>query len=357
MHPILADRKRLALYLATWGLLAMLLAIVVMEGGTAPVSGAVSGGRERPPLQLRDAALLTVPPTIVYAFICLAAWYPTRAMPLERMKASTLLPTHLAAAIVLSTLWFAMFLFWARVIEVPDETVLSRAAVFVVTGLLLYTIAVAFHYVLLAIEKSVAVEQREITVKLLAREAELKALKAQLDPHFLFNSLNSISSLCGSNPSSARTLTTLLAEYLRKSLRIGSADAITLSEELELASSYLAIERIRFGPRLEFEQNIDEGVRGYRVPPLLLQPLVENAVTHGVGQLLEGGVVSIHAARDGEGVHITVENRCDPDRPSSRGEGIGLANTRRRIAAFYGETARIHVAEEAERFRVDLSLP
>jgi sensor histidine kinase YesM len=341
MHPILADRRRLALYLVTWCLLALLLALVAMERGA-----------------FGEAVLLTLPPTIVYAFICLAAWYPTRAMPLERARAVALLPTHLIAAMVLSALWLLMFRLWARVIGAHAvDAVANRTAVFFVTGILLYVIAVAFNYVLLAIEKSRAIEQREITVKLLAREAELKALKAQLDPHFLFNSLNSISALCGSNPSSARTLTTLLAEYLRKSLRIGSADAITLSEELELASSYLAIERIRFGPRLEFEQNIDENVRSYRVPPLLLQPLVENAVTHGIGHLLAGGVVRIAAARDGEHVHITVENRCDPDRPSSRGEGIGLANTRRRIRAFYGENAWIDVAEKEEHFRVDLTLP
>src|SRR5215212_657214 len=252
MHPILAAPKRLGLYLTTWAVLALLRALVAMEPGRAG---------------LGEAMLLTGPPTIVYAFICLAAWYPTRAMPLERTRATTLVPAHLLAALVLSALWFAMFFYWARVIgAATEDAVMGRAAVFVITGILLYMIAVAFNYVLLAIENSRAVEQREITVKLLARETELKALKAQLDPHFLFNSLNSISALCGSNPSSARTLTTLLAEYLRKSLRIGSADAITLSEELELASSYLAIERIRFGPRLELEQTIDESVRSYRVP-------------------------------------------------------------------------------------------
>jgi hypothetical protein len=336
MHPILADRKRLALYLLSWCLLALLLALVAMEPGRSA---------------LADAMLLTVPPTIIYAFICLAAWYPTRAMPLDRTRATTLVPTHLAAAILLAGLWLLMFRSWARVLgRSATETVTSRSAVFIVTGILLYTLAVAFHYVLVALE-------RELSVKLLAREAELKVLKAQLDPHFLFNSLNSISALCGSNPQSARTLTTLLAEYLRKSLRIGSAESITLSEELELASSYLAIERIRFGPRLEFEQNIDENVRAYRVPPLLLQPLVENAVTHGIGHLLDGGVVQIAASRAGDRVHIHVENRCDPDRPTSRGEGIGLSNTRRRLVAYYGEGAHIDIDNEPDRFRVELVLP
>src|SRR6185436_5487347 len=239
MHPILADRQRLALYLLSWCLLAVLLALVAMEPGRSA---------------LAEAMLLTVPPTIVYAFICLAAWYPARAMPLHHTRATTLVPAHLAAAILLALLWLLMFRLWARVLgRTATETVASRSTVFVVTGILLYVLAVAFHYVLVALE-------REMSVKLLAREAELKVLKAQLDPHFLFNSLNSISALCGSNPQSARTLTTLLAEYLRKSLRIGSAESITLSEELELASSYLAVERIRFGPRLEFEQNIDESV-------------------------------------------------------------------------------------------------
>ena len=343
MHPILADRKRLALYLVTWSLLALLLALVMMEPGR---------------ISFANAVRLSFPPTIIYAFICLAAWYPARAMPLDRARATSLIPTHALAAIVLSIVWLMMFRYWGRLLgKESADTVASRTAVVVVTGVLLYMIAVAFHYVLVAIEQSRAIEQREMNVKLLSREAELKALKAQLDPHFLFNSLNSISALCGSNPSSARTLTTLLAEYLRKSLRIGNADSITLSEELELASSYLAIERIRFGPRLEFEQNIEESVRAYRVPPLLLQPLVENAVTHGVGHLLDGGVVQIAAKRDGERVRIHVENRCDPDRPSSGGEGIGLSNTRRRIDAFYGDTARLEIVDEPRRFCVDLALP
>ena len=348
MHPVLADRKRLALYLLTWVLLALLLAFLVMEPGR---------------FGFVDATLLAIPPAILYAFVCLAAWYPARAMPLHAASAARMVLTHLAAAVVLSGVWLLLFRVWARALEwikgAAGELaiVTNSSAVFVVTGALLYLLSVAFHYLLLAFELERRIEMREMQVKVVSREAELKALKAQLDPHFLFNSLNSISSLCGSNPQSARTLTTLLAEYLRKSLRVGTADSITLSEELELASSYLAVERIRFGPRLEFEQNVEESVRGARVPPLLLQPLVENAVTHGVGHLIEGGVVQIAASRDGDHVRISVENRCDPDRPTRTGEGIGLANTRRRVETFYGGAGRVDVIDEPQRFRVALSLP
>jgi two-component system, LytTR family, sensor histidine kinase AlgZ len=341
MHPILADRKRLALYVLSWITLAVLLALLVLEAsGTA----------------LAQAVLLTLPPTLVYAFVCLAAWYPTRATPVERTSTWRLVLTHLVAAAALSAIWLIVIHAWARAMKALD-VITPHSLVFLVTGALLYLLAVAFHYVLAAVEQARRIEQREMQVKVLAREAELKALKAQLDPHFLFNSLNSISSLCGSSPSSARTLTTLLAEYLRKSLRVGNAESITLSEELELASSYLAIERIRFGPRLEFAQNIDDRVRDVRVPPLLLQPLVENAVTHGVGHLLDGGVVQIDATKDGDHVRIAVENRCDPDRPSRPGEGIGLSNTRKRVETFYGGAARLQVIEEPSRFVVNLTLP
>jgi two-component system sensor histidine kinase AlgZ len=330
MHPVLADRGRFALYLLAWGVFAILIALLVMEPRRSGITPAV---------------LMTVPPTLAYAFVCLAAWYPVRAMPLQRARIGRLLATHSFAAVALSAVWVMAFDAWSRVIAA--RLTIDRIAALFVAGALLYLLSVAFHYVLVAME-------RELSVKMLARDAELKALKAQLDPHFLFNSLHSISSLCGSNPASARTLTTLLAEYLRKSLRIGNAETITLSEELELVSSYLAIERIRFGDRLEFAQEIEEGVRGTRVPPLLLQPLVENAVKHGVAHLLEGGVVQIVAAREGERVRIVVENRCDADRPTTGGENIGLANARRRIEMFDG---RMEVLDEPERFRVTLWLP
>jgi sensor histidine kinase YesM len=340
MHPLLADRNRLALYLLAWLLLAFLLAVLVMEPGRT---------------SLRDAMLFIVPPTLVYAFICIAAWFPARALPLAAAHALSLLVAHTLGALMWSGVWLLLFRGWELVLGV--DIIGIYASLFIVAGALLYLLSVAFHYLLIAIEDARRMEMREMQVQVLAREAELKTLKAQLDPHFLFNSLNSISALCGTSPSSARTLTTLLAEYLRKSLRIGSAESITIAEELELALNYLAIERIRFGPRLEIAQDVDERVRTMRIPPLLLLPLVENAVTHGVGQLVEGGAVEITAKSDGDRVRISVENRCDPDRPSKSGHGIGLVNTRRRIETFYSEPARMEIANEPDRFRVTLWLP
>ena len=337
MHPVLAHRARLGLYLLAWSVVAVLLALLVLEPARSGLAAAV---------------LLTAPPTLAYAFVCLAAWYPVRALPVDRAGTLTLVATHASAAAALSAVWVMGTGTWARFLDMPLSAPHVRA--FFVTGALLYLLAVALHYVLAAVERARRIEKREIEVQMLAREAELKALKAQLDPHFLFNSLNSINALCGSNPASARTLTTLLAEYLRKSLRTGSVESITLSEELELVSSYLAIERIRFGPRLEFAQEIDESVREHRVPPLLLQPLVENAVKHGVGQMIDGGAIHITASRADGHLRVVVENACDPERVPQRGESIGLANTRRRVEMFDG---RMEIVDDPSRFRVTLWLP
>lgn len=339
MHPLLADRKRLALYLLAWLLLALLFAALLLTPGVS----------------LRDAVLFAVPPTFVYAFICIAAWFPARALPIKAARAGSLIVTHTLGALVWGGVWLLLFRGWQTILGI--NLIGAHAPLFIVTGALLYLLSVAFHYLLLAIDDARRLEMREMQVRVLAREAELKTLKAQLDPHFLFNSLNSISALCGTSPSSARTLTTLLAEYLRKSLRAGGAESIPLGEELELALNYLAVERIRFGPRLEIVQNVDEGVRAARIPPLLLLPLVENAVTHGIGQLIDGGEVKIEASREGDRVRVSVENPCDPDRPSKAGHGIGLANTRRRIETFYAEPARMEIESAADRFRVTLWLP
>ena len=152
----------------------------------------------------------------------------------------------------------------------------------------------------------------------LARDAELRALKAQVNPHFLFNSLNSISALTSSDPAKAREMCILLGDFLRRTLGLGEKSAIPLEEELSLIRSFLAVEKVRFGARIQMEENIDSDALDVSVPPLLLQPLVENAVVHGIANLVEGGSINLDThARDGD-LSIPVENTFDPDAPPRR---------------------------------------
>ncbi len=224
-------------------------------------------------------------------------------------------------------------------------------------GFLLYDLAAAFHYALTAVESSRQAQARAMQASILAREAELRALKAQIDPHFLFNSLHSISALTASDPGKAREMCVLLSDFLRSSLRMGDRERIPLGEELALARSFLAIQRIRFGSRLEIEEDVDDGTTGCLVPPLLLQPLVENAVTHGVATRVEGASIRIGISQAGERIAIRIENTFDKDARRRRGGGLGLANVRKRLEVCYGDAASMEVRQTEDRFQVDVQFP
>jgi two-component system, LytTR family, sensor histidine kinase AlgZ len=135
-------------------------------------------------------------------------------------------------------------------------------------------------------------------VRMLTRDAELRALKAQVNPHFLFNSLNSISALTSSDAAKAREMCILLGEFLRRTLGLGEKSAIPLEEEMSLIRAFLSVEKIRFGERLRMEMTVPKECLDFSVPPLLLQPLVENGVGHGIANLVEGGSIRLDVKCD-----------------------------------------------------------
>jgi LytS/YehU family sensor histidine kinase len=285
------------------------------------------------------------------------------ATPLERSSISRFLFTHAAGAVVASVLWLFAARMLGRMLSGLDEfhgidaRLTQDYPLIFGTGVLLYLLAVGFHYVLLAVEASREAEARVMQASVLAREAELRALKAQVNPHFLFNSLNSISALTTSDAAKAREMCILLGDFLRRTLGLGEKGAIPLEEEMSLIHAFLAVEKIRYGARLQMEEQIDAEALGAQVPPLLLQPLVENAVGHGIANLVEGGWIRLAARlREGE-LDIVVENLFDPDAPPRRRSGVGLANVRQRLEARYGNRAKFSTSIDGATFRVSISLP
>jgi LytS/YehU family sensor histidine kinase len=148
-----------------------------------------------------------------------------------------------------------------------------------------------------------------------------------------------------------------LAAFFRHSLGLPVDRKVTLAQELTLVRHFVAIEQVRFGPRLRFEAEVGEGAGECLLPPMLLQPLVENAVKHGIGQMVEPGTIRIQAARAGSLLRIQVENDVDPDCVPKTGMGIGLENVRQRLATSYGHEASARWAREETCFRVALTLP
>lgn len=348
MHPLTADRHRFGLYLLAWGFAGVVLAVLL----------ALSG-----PIPWLEGVALALPLCLVYAFIGLSAFYLCRAVPLRETGLARLLATHAVGAAVASAIWILMGRGWAEMLDrsFAFSGALERfgrvVPLFSAVGALFFLLAVAVHYVMAAAEASRLAETQALEARVWSKEAELKALRAQLHPHFLFNSLNSISALTTVDPERARQMCLLLSDLLRRSLSLGSKEMVTLSEELALVQRFLEVEKVRFGARLETEVCLDPGVEEWLLPPLLLQPLAENAVTHGIANLVDGGVVRIEARPRGAWLEIAVENPCDPERSRRAGAGVGLENVRRRLETLYGREARVTLKEADGRFRVELSLP
>ncbi|MGA2901436.1 MAG: histidine kinase, partial [Candidatus Acidiferrales bacterium] len=212
MHPIFSHLRRLGLYLLAWipiaGMLAYLLTI---PGQITP----------------REAVTLAIPLSLIYAFVCLSSWYSCRGNSLEKYGLGRLVTTHVTAALIASIIWaFVAVTLASSLSKLPGFAGLSarfrpEIPVIVGSGLLLYLLSVTFFYIIIAVDLSRDAEARVMQASVLARDAELKALKAQVNPHFLFNSLNSISALTTSDSAKAREMCILLGDFLRRTLGLG----------------------------------------------------------------------------------------------------------------------------------------
>jgi LytS/YehU family sensor histidine kinase len=193
----------------------------------------------------------------------------------------------------------------------------------------------------------------------MAREAELAAVRAQLHPHFLLNSLNSIVSLIDSDPPRAREMVVRLSQLLQSSFRRIDEERVPLDREIEMVRAYLDIEQIRFGPRLSVKIDVDEDARAVPVPPLVLQPIIENAVKHGIAPHARDGEVRVTAHRASpERLILEVrDSGAGADDESLRDGGRGLTLTRRRLENLFPGSYSLSFARSADGFTVHLDLP
>lgn len=200
--------------------------------------------------------------------------------------------------------------------------------------------------------------QRRNDAERLAKEAELFKLRQQLAPHFLFNSLNSISALIVSRPEQARKMIQQLSDFLRGNLRKEEQQWVPLSEELQYLELYLDIEKVRFGHRLSTDIHCEDGCLGMRLPPMLLQPIVENAIKFGLYDTTEAVTIAIRARLDGNYVRIEVENPFDPEtsRPK-KGTGFGLTSIQRRLYLLFARPDLLETRVDNNLFTTIVRIP
>jgi two-component system, LytTR family, sensor kinase len=288
-------------------------------------------------------------------------WFVARIQPHGKPMSLTKLGNAFAAGIILLGLWFYAMsgLLYKFVYVVPQnslfmkESLTFRLVFGSLTAFVVFSSLLAYRMLELARKAG----KREAELQRLVQETELQALKNQLNPHFIYNSLNAISSLTLTDPEKAREMVIKLSDFLRYALRQDALQLSSLEQELHAIGLYLQIEKVRFGDRLICKLEVDEQVKGLKLPGLILQPLFENALKHGVQQHSGPSTIEFRAISADNEVVLKVSNFYDPRFARYRGEGVGLENIRNRLRLHYGNGQLLQVTARGNEFTASLSIP
>ena len=267
---------------------------------------------------------------------------------------------HALMALAVLTTWLLVFVGFQRLSIGPAmwQLVYADSWLFqLLTAVLIYGTALGVVLATLSWKRERALLRREHELEVAARDAELGAVKAQFQPHFVLNALNSVLALVETDPALARTMIIRLSDLMKSVFDRADDDDVPLSQELDLVSAYLDIERIRFGPRLSVALNIEDDARRALVPAFLLQPIVENAVKHGIAPFAESGKIEIAASTRSGRLHVTVRDSGRATQPPEPGTGQGLLITRRRLESRYGDAYRLSLDRSPTGMTVSLDLP
>ncbi|WP_457391654.1 sensor histidine kinase [Roseateles sp. P5_E1] len=348
MHPLLVHRR---------GLAACLLAAALAGTALAALLG------RQGPVDFAWALAWALPLSTVLSFVALSLYHLCRSQPFGAGRWPRALAARIAAVLLLGGAALALAAGWnaaGLALGRPAGLVTMTPATWgflLLANLILLTLSVLAHDLLLAVESAQASATREAEARLLARDMELQLLRLQIDPHFLFNSLNSISALTSFDPAGARQMSIDLAQFFRQTLALAGRERIRLEDELDLIGHYLAIERQRLGDKLRSAIDAPPETLAALLPPLTLQPLVENALKHGLRALDGGGLLQIQAlVRDGW-LHLAVRNPVPAEPSREPGMGQGLRHLRERLAAQYRDRARVSWGATREGFAVEISIP
>jgi LytS/YehU family sensor histidine kinase len=215
---------------------------------------------------------------------------------------------------------------------------------------------VLFYYFYHYLVKSRKQQLDTLKLETLVRELELKTIKSHINPHFIFNALNSIRALIDEDPNRARNAVTHLSNILRSSMQAEKLETVPLERELNIVKDYLALEYIRFEDRLKIEYNINNETLAQPVPPMMLQTLVENAIKHGIGKQLTGGVVKVTSDFKNDYHRLVVQNSGHLN-GHANGDGFGLSSTRNRLDLMFGGKAQFEITQEGEHVVAEVLIP
>ncbi len=301
----------------------------------------------------------------LYALMGIPIWFIARFIRMGRYHSALFFGVHFFIAIVITSFWLGCYLGLWTLIFGPEILNVIHVRRFIgwqfLAGMQNYFFIAGFYYSYIHYKNYRQKELDAAELRSLSRDAELKALKLQMNPHFLFNALNSIHALIPTQPEIARRMLIRLSGLLHLSLKTREQFVIPLREELQLAEYYLEIENIRFADKMHIVKTIDESILDTPFPALFLQPLLENAVKHGISNSRHGGEIQIHLHRRGEAIEGEISNpltavSSSPE-DSIEKAGIGLSNIQQRLHLLYGDRSQLSFRKMTDKFEVRFKIP
>jgi len=296
---------------------------------------------------------------LVILLLILSLWYPVFYLNTNKGIVYNTIQFAITISVFL-TIWYVISSSVVNLVAYNFNLNLTVAPAYplvrVFSGVFVFLVFLAVYFILIYSHRIQNEKQKQIRMAGLLKEAELSALKSQLNPHFLFNSLNSISSLTITKPESARKMINELSDFLRYSLQ-HNRDMLSLQEELSNVLRYLEIEKVRFGDKIVFESEIEEIALQKKIPSLILQPLIENAIKYGVYESIDPVLIRICGFINKGDLVISIENEYDKQTYAQKGEGIGLNNIKKRMLNTYNKSDLLNINKTDNLFKVTLTFP
>ena len=345
-HPVLTNKLRLIIWWLVWLIITLGQSLLYYYAYGEFTTTAIPDGLSS---------------LVIYSGIGLSLWYPFRYFNASGSKNLVIAANLILSGAISVSLWI-LITRYLTIVFLPNDNdyMLYWHSTFpyrIGTGLFIYGLIVLAYYLFVSLHNLSEKNAREARLESLVKETELKMLRSQINPHFLFNSLNSVSSLTITDPDGAREMVIKLSEFMRYALSKKDEQPVSLRSELENLRLYLDIEKVRFGDRLSTQEVIEEKCLDIKMPVMLLQPLYENAIKHGVYESTEIVNIKTNVTCRDNILEIIISNNYDLTPSAKKGTGTGLLNVSRRLNLFYGNRASIKTTKEDGIYSVSLFIP
>ncbi|MBS4034061.1 MAG: histidine kinase [Ignavibacterium sp.] len=344
-HPLIKSPKNFLLYLLFWILIVILyLNLIVLD-------------RE---IEFSKAILDISVFNVLLLGLGIGFWFSAKYLSIENHKIFRIISNHLLEGIILVSLWLLIGYFIVSNLVTDKDTYTNfffdtlkfRAAL----GIFTYFLMTSFYYIVIYYTGFQERRIKETELKNLVTEAELRSLKFQINPHFIFNSLNSMSALTEIDPKRAKQMIIKLAEFLRYTLATNDKQMVSLNEELKNIKLYLEIEKVRFEDKFEYVEEIDEICGKAQIPSMILQPLFENAIKHAVYETLDNVILNLTCKKQDSFLKIVLQNNFEGE-SHKKGAGVGIINIKERLRLIYQQDNLMEVKKENNIFGVTLYIP